>query len=81
MSYGMPAYNLFDRPLVYFAAFKDHCSLFPAGNAAIKKFAKALGRYKTSKGTIQFPLDKPLPVTLVKKIVQARVRQNTRTKK
>ncbi len=59
---------------MWFAAFADHCSLFPTA-AIIEKFKPELKRYTISKGTIQFPADKPLPSTLVKKIVKARVAQ------
>lgn len=80
ISYGMPYYNHKGR-LVYFAAFKNHVSLFPAGSWVIKKFAKALKPYTTSKGTIQFPLDRPLPVHLIQRIVRARVKENESRKK
>ncbi len=75
LSYGMPYYNYKGR-LVYFASFRDHCSLFPASGTVLRKFAKELAKYKTSKGTIQFPLGKPIPVSLVKKIVKARMQEN-----
>ena len=78
-SYGMPAFH-FNGPLVCYAAFKDHCSLFPMGNAAIAEFAEELKPYRTAKGTIQFPLDKPLPATLIRKIVKARAQANAAKK-
>lgn len=74
ISYGMPAFKLHGM-LVYFAAFKNHCSFFP-GSASIAKLKNELKPYQTSKGTIQFTIDKPLPVTLVRKIVKARVEEN-----
>lgn len=70
LSYGMPYYGLNGR-LLYFAYFKSHVSLF-AMPSAITKFEKDLAGYKTSKGTIQFQLDKPLPLPLIKKIVAFR---------
>jgi uncharacterized protein YdhG (YjbR/CyaY superfamily) len=74
-SYGMPTvYH--NGAIVCYAAFKEHCSLFPMGNAAIAEFSEELKPYRTSKGTIQFAMDKPLPVALVKKIVKARVLAN-----
>ena len=75
ISYGMPAFK-YKGGLVAFAAFSNHCSLFPMGSAAIEKFKKELAGYQTSKGTIHFPLDKPLPAALLKKIVKARVADN-----
>ena len=75
ISYGMPAYKL-NGVLVYFGGFKNHCSFFPAGNSVIKKFSNELKNYKTSKGTIQFLLNEPVPVLLIKKMVKERVREN-----
>ena len=78
LSYGMPYYSLNGR-LLYFAYFKDHVSLF-AMPSAIVKFEKNLMDYKTSKGTIQFMLDTPLPLPLIKRIIEFRA-QEQRTKK
>jgi uncharacterized protein YdhG (YjbR/CyaY superfamily) len=75
ISYGMPGYKL-NGVLVYFGGFKNHCSFFPAGNLIIKKFSNELKPYKTSKGTIQFPMDKPIPISLIKKMVKERAREN-----
>ena len=73
ISYGMPAFR-HKEVLVWFAAFSDHCSVFPTA-AIIEEFKSALKGYTISKGTIQFPADKPLPAALVKKMVKARVAQ------
>ena len=73
--YGMPAF-MYKGGLVAYAAFKGHCSLFPLSGRLIEEFGEELAGYKTSKGTIQFPVDKPLPAALVKKIVKARVVMN-----
>jgi len=73
ISYGIPMFK-YKGALVWFAAFSSHCSLFPTA-AVIEKFKKDLEGYTTSKGTIQFPADKPLPAAMVKKIVKARVAQ------
>jgi len=78
ISYGMPAFK-HKGVLVWFAAFSDHCSLFPTG-AVIEAFKEELKGFSTSKGTIHFPTDKPLPATLVKKLVKARVAQIERKK-
>ena len=72
ISYGMPAYK-YHGMLVYFAAFKKHCSLFAVNNDV---FEEELGDYKTSKGTIQFLPEKPISDDLVKQIVQFRMRAN-----
>jgi len=75
ISYGIPMFK-YNGMLVGYAAFKNHCSLFPTGSGVIEKFAKELKGYATSRGTIQFPSDKPLPDALVRKIVRVRVREN-----
>lgn len=75
ISYGMPAFR-YHGVLVYFAAFKKHYSLFPGNASLIEELKEELKGYTTSKGTIQFTFDKPLPVALVKKIVKMRVQQN-----
>ncbi len=74
ISYQIPAIR-HNGILVWFAAFSSHCSLFPTA-AIIDEFKNELKNFKLSKGTIQFPLDKPLPVALIKKIVKARVTQS-----
>jgi uncharacterized protein YdhG (YjbR/CyaY superfamily) len=73
ISYGIPAFK-HNGVLVWFAAFSDHCSLFPTA-AVIEMFKNELTGFAISKGTIQFPTDKPLPAALVKKMVKARVAQ------
>ena len=75
ISYGMPTFK-YNGPLVSYAAFKEHCSLFPWGSGLIKKYAEELKPFKTSKGTIQFTVDKPLPAALVKKIIKDRMKEN-----
>jgi len=75
ISYGMPAFR-YKGGLIGYAAFKDHCSLFPMSAALIDELEDELGKYRTSKGTLQFPLDKPFPAALLKKLVKARVAQN-----
>lgn len=75
ISYNMPALK-FHGLLLYFAAHKEHIGFYPGNASTIEMFKKDLVTYKTSKGTIQFPLDKKIPVTLVKKIVKLRVGQN-----
>lgn len=71
ISYRIPAFK-YKEVLIWFAAFSDHCSLFPTASV-IEAFKKELAAYRTSKGTIHFPTDKPLPTPLLKKLVKARV--------
>lgn len=74
ISYQMPMYKHHGM-VVGFAAFKNHCSLFP-GSAVMDAHKEELKRYDTSKGTIRFPAGKPLPAALVKKLVKARIEEN-----
>lgn len=78
ISYGIPAFK-HNGVVVWYAAFSDHCSLFPTA-AVIEAFKKELKGFATSKGTIHFPTDKPLPTALLRKLVKARVAQ-TESKK
>ena len=80
ISWGMPAFR-YKGPLVGFAAFTNHCSLFPMNSSLIVTFKNELEGFETSKGTIHFPLDKPLPATLLKKLVKARVAENDNKKR
>ncbi len=75
ISYGMPAFKLNGKPLVYFGGFKNHIGFYamPTGHA---KFDKELSGYKQGKGSVQFPLDEPPPLDLITKIVKFRVREN-----
>ena len=79
ISYSMPAFKL-NGILVYFAAFKDHIGFFPT-SSGVSAFSKELAPYDTSKGTIRFPLDEPIPVNLIKKIVKFRAQENRNKKK
>jgi uncharacterized protein YdhG (YjbR/CyaY superfamily) len=79
ISYGMPAFK-YKGVLVWYAAFSNHCSLFPTASI-IQEFKDELQSYTISKGTIQFPRDKPLPAALVKKLIRARVKQNENKKR
>ncbi len=74
ISYAMPAFKLNRRIVVYFAAYKNHVGFYPT-SSGVKAFEKELTLYQHSKGTIQFPLNKPIPIDLVKKIVKFRVRE------
>jgi uncharacterized protein YdhG (YjbR/CyaY superfamily) len=73
INYGMPTIKLYGRNLVHFAGYAGHIGFYP-GPEAIKAFEKELQPYKTSKGAIQFPLEKPLPLLLVKKMTRFRVK-------
>ena len=72
ISYQLPAFRLDGKVLVWFGAATNHCAFYP-GAAPIAKYETELEKYKTSKGTIRFSPDEPLPATLVKKLVRARV--------
>ena len=78
ISYGMPAFK-HKGVLVWFAAFSNHCSLFP-GSGVIEEYKNELKGFSTSKGTIQFPADKPLSAALIKRMVKARIAQKEREK-
>jgi uncharacterized protein YdhG (YjbR/CyaY superfamily) len=75
IAYGMPAYKAYKKPLVYFAGFINHIGFYasPSGHS---EFAKELSKYKQGKGSVQFPLDEPLPLELVSRIVKFRVKEN-----
>ena len=72
-SYGIPAFRLEGRPLVYYAAWKGHVSLYPIGPALLRELGLADKGYRTSKGTIRFPIDTPPTKALVGRIVKARL--------
>ena len=75
ISYAMPTFDLRGH-LVHFAAFKSHIGFYPTP-AGIEAFKEELTPYKTAKGSVQFPLEKPLPMDLIRRIVEFRVRQNS----
>ena len=79
ISYGMPAFKL-NKVLVYFAVGKNHIGFYPTPNPIII-FSKELEAYDTSKGAIQFPLDKKIPIALISKITKFRVKEDLITKK
>lgn len=75
IAYKMPAFKLNKKPLVYFAAYEKHIGLYatPSGHS---KFKKELSIYKQGKGSVQFPLDQPMPLDLIKRIIEFRVNEN-----
>ena len=76
ISYRIPAFKC-KGVLVWFAAFSDHCSLFPTA-AVVEEFKNELKSFSTSKGTIHFPIGKPLPIALIRRLIKARVARNQR---
>jgi uncharacterized protein YdhG (YjbR/CyaY superfamily) len=78
ISYGIPTFKLKGN-LVHFAAFKNHIGFYPTPSA-IAVFSKELSPYKQAKGSVQFPIDRPMPLALVKKIVKHRVKENVAKK-
>ena len=79
ISYGMPAYKQ-NGILVYFAGYTNHIGFYPTGSG-IQAFKAEIRNYKWSKGTIQFPIDRPLPLSLISAIVKHRVQENEQKKK
>jgi uncharacterized protein YdhG (YjbR/CyaY superfamily) len=79
IAYGIPTFTLHGN-LVHFSAYEKHIGFYP-GSSPIKLFASDLKVYETSKGTIRFPIDKPLPLDLIRKIVEFRVKENSEGKK
>lgn len=80
MAYGMPGYKTNKKPLVYFAAYKNHIGFYatPTGH---NTFKDELSKYKQGKGSVQFPLNQPIPYELIEKIVQFRVKENEEIKR
>lgn len=76
ISYGMPGYKLNGKALVYFAGYEHHVGFYatPTGH---KKFEKQLSKYKQGKGSVQFPIDEPMPIKLITDIVKFRVAENS----
>ena len=79
IAYGMPGYKTNGKPLVYFAGYKNHIGFYatPSGH---KAFQNELSKYKQGKGSVQFPLDQPIPFELIEQIVKFRVEENAKTK-
>lgn len=76
ISYGLPAFRLHGRALVAFAAWKNHFALYPMSAVTVKRFREQLRGFELTKGTIRFTAEKPLPATLIKQLVRARVAEN-----
>jgi len=81
ISYQIPAFKLDGNYVIYFAGWKNHVSLYPVTDEIKEKFKKEIPSYKTAKGTIQFPLDKPMPLKLITKITKFRVKENLEKQK
>lgn len=75
ISYNIPAFKLNGKILIWFAGWKEHVSLYPLSQK-MQDSINGLEKYKASKGTIKFPLDKPLPIGLIKKIIRYKVKEN-----
>ena len=76
ISYGLAAFRLNGRPLVAFGASANHCAFYPMNSTAVEAFHEQLKGFETSKGTIRFQADNPLPAALVRKLVKARIAEN-----
>lgn len=75
ISYKMPSYKIYGKPLVYFAGYKNHLGLYalPSGH---EKFSKKLAIFKQGKGSVQFPLDREMPFQLIEEIIKFRIKEN-----
>lgn len=80
ISYGMPTFNLNKHYLVYFAGYKNHVGLYPAP-IGVDEFKEDMKPYKTGKGSIQFPLDRPMPWNLISRIIEYRIDENLKKEK
>jgi len=76
ISYGIPAFRLNGRALVFFGAWANHCAFYPGSSATLKKFRNDLKGFQITKGTIRFSPDNPIPIAVVKKLVKARMVEN-----
>lgn len=81
IGYGLAGFKLHGRPLVYFGGWEKHCALYAASPKTQEQFAEELKGFEVSKGTIRFTVEKPLPLTLVKKLVKARAAENAARKR
>jgi uncharacterized protein YdhG (YjbR/CyaY superfamily) len=75
ISYGIPAFELDGRYLLYIAAFKEHVSVYPVTSGMLAEYSKAMAPYRAGKGTLRFPLGAPIPIALVAKLAKVRVRE------
>ena len=75
ISYGIPTFTMNDKYVIYFAGFKKHVSVYPAPRGK-DDFKDILSKYKGGKGTVQFPLDKPVPLSLITKIAKYRLKEH-----
>ena len=81
ISYQIPTYKQDGRPIVYFAGFKSHYSVYPVTEELTAKLGKQIERYKEGRGTLRFPLDEPVPVKLLQRVAKLRVAENEARKK
>lgn len=77
ISYGIPTFDLNGKYLVYMAAFKEHVSIYPVTGGSARELKKELAPYRAGKGTLRFPLDRPLPKGLIRKFIRVRVAERT----
>jgi len=81
ISYGMPAFRLHGRIILYYAGWKQHLSLYPGNARLVAELADELTQYEVRKGTIQFPLDKPVPAKLIARIARYRAQEAAEAQK
>ncbi len=73
VSYGMPGFTLDGKPFIGFAGYKHHIGFYPMSGSFLKHYEKELKNYETSKGAVRFPLEKPLPLSLIKKMIKGKI--------
>ena len=78
ISYGIPTFELDGKYLLYMAAFKEHVSVYPVTSGMVARYGDQIAKFRSGKGTLRFPLDKPLPIPLIRKLAKARIEERRR---
>jgi uncharacterized protein YdhG (YjbR/CyaY superfamily) len=78
ISYRIPTFELDGKYLLYMAAFKEHVSVYPVTSGMVARYGEEIAKFRSGKGTLRFPLDKPLPIPLIRKLAKARIEERRR---